>query len=85
MKTKPFKSEIKRLKEQINESDNKLKNIWFLENAGFEKVNKLVMSHRYRSRSTANLYLLDYNKCLKLKNTIEKEIKAKKNDTLEGI
>lgn len=51
----------------------------------FEKVNKLVMSYRYRSRSTANLYLLDYNKCLKLKATIEKEIKAKKNDTLEGI
>lgn len=51
----------------------------------FEKVNKLVISYRYRSRSTANLYLLDYNKCLRLKATIEKEIKAKKNDTLEGI
>lgn len=51
----------------------------------FEKVNKLVMSYRYRSRTSAKLYLLDYNKCVKLKATIEKEIKAKKNDTLEGI
>lgn len=51
----------------------------------FEKVNKLVMSYRYKSRTSSELYLLDYNKCLKLKATIEKEIKSKKNDSLEGI
>lgn len=51
----------------------------------FEKVNKIVMSYRYSSRTSAKLYLLDYNKCIKLKETIEKEIKAKKNDALDGI
>lgn len=51
----------------------------------FEKVNKIVMSYRFSSSSTSKLYLLDYNKCVKLKTTIENEIKAKSNDVTEGI
>lgn len=51
----------------------------------FEKLNQMVLGYRYRSRTAAKLYLLDYNKCIKLKKTILKEIENKKNDTLEGI
>jgi hypothetical protein len=51
----------------------------------FEKINQMVLSYRYRSRTAARLYLLDYNKCVKLKKVIQKEIESKKNDLLEGI
>lgn len=51
----------------------------------FDKINKLVLSYRFRSRTSDKTYLLDYNKCVKLKNIIEKEISEKRNDTLEGI
>ncbi|WP_179008410.1 NACHT domain-containing protein [Winogradskyella forsetii] len=51
----------------------------------FKKTNDMVLSYRYRSRTASQLYLLDYNKCVKLKNKILKEIDDKKRDNLKGI
>lgn len=51
----------------------------------FEKLNKMVLAYRFRSRTASKLYLLDYHKCLKLKKIILQEIESKKNDTLKGI
>ena len=51
----------------------------------FKKTNDMVLSYRYRSRTASQLYLLDYNKCVKLKKKILKEIEVKKRDNLKGI